>query len=65
MVNEPAGITTISGQSGHSRNTAPGLDVTGSFAFTSTTSGAVDAKINTADSNKIGISFIKVSHLRR
>src|SRR5205809_6810331 len=33
MTSEPGGTTIISGQSGHSRNTVPGLAAASSFAF--------------------------------
>ena len=50
MLNEPAGTTTISGQSGQSRNTVPGFAAVTSFACCSSACAAVTVKIQ-ADSN--------------
>src|SRR5216110_2793499 len=53
IMNLPAGITTISGQSGHSRNTVPGtlaeVAITGRLAFLVPWPNAVRARMIPAD----------------
>src|SRR6266699_1550099 len=51
MMNEPAGITIISGQSWQSRNTVSGFAAVRAFACCSSACAAVTAKMQ-ADSNK-------------
>src|SRR5262245_50677190 len=64
MVKLPAGRTTISGQFGQSRNTAPGFGAVESVAFTSRIRRMVTPKMNDANSKEIRRLFISTDFLK-